>query len=132
MPETTTTKRYLDFTGLSAYDAKIKAFAQSIADKIKTDIIDGAPEAYDTLKEISAYISSHKDEYDALVALVGDKAAQSDLTAAVTRIVALETSVAANTNNISSIGTRVDALEANTVDAITVEEINSLFEDPTE
>ena len=123
-----TIKKYLDFAGLSAYDAKIKEFAQAIADKIKTDIIDGAPEAYDTLKEISTYIASHKDEYDALTALVGDKAAQSDLTAAVTRIVALETSVSTNTTDISTLKTKVDNLEAGAIEAITVEEINSLFE----
>lgn len=123
-----TTNRFLDFTGLSAYDAKIKAFAQTIADKIKTDIIDGAPEAYDTLKEISAYIASHKDEYDALTALVGDKAAQSDLTAAVTRIVTLETSVSTNTSDIATLKTDVANLKADTIEAIPVEDIDSLFE----
>lgn len=123
-----TTNRFLDFAGLSAYDAKIKAFAQAIADKIKTDIIDGAPEAYDTLKEISTYIASHKDEYDALVALVGDKAAQSDLAAAVTRITTLETSVTTNTGDITSLKSRVDTLETNAIEAITIEEVNSLFE----
>lgn len=123
-----TTKKYLDFTGLSAYDVKIKEFAQAIANKIKTDIIDGAPEAYDTLKEISTYIASHKDEYEALTALVGDKAAQSDLTAAVTRIVTLETSVSTNTTEITTLKTKVENLEANAIEAITIEEINSLFE----
>lgn len=128
MPETSaTTKKYLDFTGLSAYDVKIKAFAQAIANKIKADIIDGAPDAYDTLKEISLYIASHKDEYDALTALVGDKAAQSDLTAAVTRIVALETSVTTNTGDITSLKSRVDTLEANVIEAIPIEDINGLF-----
>lgn len=128
MPETTTTtKKYLDFTGLSAYDVKIKAFAQAIANKIKADIIDGAPDAYDTLKEISTYIASHKDEYDALTALVGDKAAQSDLTAAVNRIVALETSVTTNTGDITSLKSRVDTIEANVIEAIPVEDINGLF-----
>ncbi len=123
-----TTNRFLDFAGLSAYDTKIKAFAQAIADKIKTDIIDGAPEAYDTLKEISTYIASHKDEYDALTALVGDKAAQSDLTAAVTRLTTLETSVTTNTSDISTLKTDVANLKADTIEAITVEEINSLFD----
>lgn len=38
-----------------------------------TNIIKDAPEAYDTLKEISDYISTHGDEYTALQQLVGDK-----------------------------------------------------------
>lgn len=40
-------------------------------------IIDGAD--YDTLKKVSEYISTHKEEYDALMALVGDKANATDL-----------------------------------------------------
>lgn len=84
-------KEFLDYAGLKTYDGKIKEFAQGVADKVKNDLIDGAPGTYDTLKEISEYISTHKSEYDALVALVGDKAAQSDLQDAVGRILALET-----------------------------------------
>lgn len=122
-----TKNKYLDFTGLSTYDAKIKEFAQSIADKIKADIIDGAPETYDTLKEVFAYIASHKDEYDALFALVGDKATQSDLTAAIARIVALETSTTTNTSDIDTLKAKVEDLEANAIEAITTEEIDSLF-----
>ncbi|NDO19440.1 hypothetical protein FMM68_07190 [Lachnospiraceae bacterium MD329] len=106
-----TTVEFLNFAGLSAYDAKIKAFAQAIADKIKTDIIDGAPETYDTLKEISTYIASHKDEYSDLTAIVGDKAAQSDLTAAVNRIVALEASIATNTTDIDILENKLVDIE---------------------
>ncbi len=60
--------------------------------------------------------------------MVGDKAAQSDLTAAVNRIVALETSVSTNTSDIATLKTDVANLKADTIEAITVEEINSLFE----
>ena len=42
------------------------------------NIIEGAPDAYDTLKEISDYISSHTTEYEALYALVGDKVTKED------------------------------------------------------
>lgn len=36
-------------------------------------LIGGAPETYDTLKEVADYISSHKDAADALTAAIGDK-----------------------------------------------------------
>ena len=84
-------KEFLDYEGLKTYDGKIKEFAQEVADKVKNDLIDGAPGTYDTLKEISEYISTHKSEYEALEALVGDKAAKSDLQDAVDRILAVET-----------------------------------------
>lgn len=37
------------------------------------NLVHDAPEAYDTLLEISQYISTHKDEYDALLAVAGNK-----------------------------------------------------------
>ena len=37
------------------------------------NLIQDAPEAYDTLKEISEYISSHQNEYQALLTLAGNK-----------------------------------------------------------
>lgn len=46
-------------------DAKISAAID--------DLIDGAPAAYDTLKEISDYIASHKTASDALTAAIGGK-----------------------------------------------------------
>lgn len=36
-------------------------------------LIDGAPAAYDTLKEIADYLATHQDEYTALVTVVGGK-----------------------------------------------------------
>lgn len=89
----TITKKYLDLEGTKSFKTLLLAAAQEIADKVKTNIVDGAPEAFDTLKEVSDYIATHKNEYDALVALVGDKAAKTELTSAVERIVALEGSV---------------------------------------
>lgn len=37
------------------------------------NLVQDAPEAYDTLLEISQYISTHKDEYNALLAVAGNK-----------------------------------------------------------
>lgn len=54
-------------------------------------LIGGAPETYDTLKEIADYISEHQDVVDTLNAAIGQKASAADLTAAVARIAALET-----------------------------------------
>lgn len=46
-----------------------------------TDLIDGAPGTYDTLKEISEYIASHEDVVDTLNAAIGNKADASTVTA---------------------------------------------------
>jgi len=46
-------------------DAKISAAIDGL--------IDGAPDAYDTLKEIADYIAAHKDAADALAAAIGSK-----------------------------------------------------------
>lgn len=42
------------------------------------NLITDAPEAYDTLKEIGSYISTHKDEYEALLAVAGNKVDKED------------------------------------------------------
>lgn len=39
-----------------------------------SDLINGAPETYDTLKEISDYIAAHQDVVDALNSAIGQKA----------------------------------------------------------
>lgn len=53
--------------------ASALAEAKTYADTQIAGLIDGAPEAYDTLKEISQYISTHESEYEALEALVSGK-----------------------------------------------------------
>ena len=83
-------------SALAAILASITALptGENVDTKISTAIsglIGGAPETYDTLKEIADYISEHQDVVDALNAAIGQKAAASDLTAAVSRIAALET-----------------------------------------
>lgn len=50
---------------LAQVDARVNAAIDNL--------IDGAPEAYNTLKEISDYISSHQDVVDALNAAIGNK-----------------------------------------------------------
>lgn len=42
------------------------------------NLIQDAPGAYDTLKEIGDYIATHQDEYTALQALVGDKVTKEE------------------------------------------------------
>lgn len=55
--------------------------SEAVAEQINTaidDLINGAPAAYDTLKEISDYLETHADEYQALVALVDKKVDKVD------------------------------------------------------
>lgn len=59
-----------------------KADSTEVTKEIQTAIdalIDGAPGTYDTLKEISDYLSTHANEYTALVQTVAGKASQADL-----------------------------------------------------
>ncbi len=55
--------------------------AKSYADKKVADLVNGAPETMDTLKEVSDALDANKDVVDALNAAIGNKANQSDLTA---------------------------------------------------
>lgn len=50
----------------------INAAIESVNTKLN-NLIQDAPEAYDTLKEIGDYISTHKDEYSALLAITNNK-----------------------------------------------------------
>lgn len=54
----------------STIDAKISAAIDNL--------INGAPDTYDTLKEIADYLSTHQSEYTALVTLVGSKVDKVD------------------------------------------------------
>lgn len=53
------------------------------------DLIDGAPETYDTLKELSDYIATHEDVVTAINAAIGNKADKSSVEALQTTINAL-------------------------------------------
>lgn len=91
-------------------------------------LIDGADQAYDTLKEISEYILTHKDEYEALEALVGGKVSAETFNALQARVAALETwktgdfatwkssvdsqlSGLASDETVTNLGKKVEALE---------------------
>lgn len=60
-------------------EAQVKALAKSAADEAKAELIGGAPETYDTLKEVADYISSHKSVETALNAAIGQKANADDV-----------------------------------------------------
>ena len=55
----------------------VKAAIDAVSAKVD-NIIKDAPEAYDTLKEVSDYIASHTTEYEALLAVAGNKVDKVD------------------------------------------------------
>lgn len=70
--------------GTKTLDTLISELETSIASKATSaqfteleskfnNLIEDAPEAYDTLKEISEYISTHGDEYTALLAVAANR-----------------------------------------------------------
>lgn len=77
-PKYTATEVGADPTGSSA---KALNDAKAYADKKVADLVNGAPETMDTLKEVSDALATNKDVVDALNASIGSKANQSDLTA---------------------------------------------------
>lgn len=95
-------QKYVSPENLEAVETELKSW---IIGKVKTavdQLIDGAPEAYDTLKEISEYISSHTNEYDALIALVGDKASKTDLTELQTTVASLQKQLSTSSHSHSN------------------------------
>ena len=64
---------------LSVIFTAVKSYVDKAVKKVKDDIIDGAPEAYDTLKEMSDYIASHESVKDGLLAQIGSKANANDV-----------------------------------------------------
>lgn len=56
--------KYLDFDGLKKYDELIKNYISSNTDSAIASVIDGAPESFDTLKEISAWIVDNDHSSD--------------------------------------------------------------------
>lgn len=88
---------------LASLDNKVE---QSAIDTAISNLVDGAPEAYNTLKEISDYISTHKDEYTALQTLVGDKVTKSDYD---TKMTALDTAISTINTTLTTLSTTVAA-----------------------
>lgn len=72
-----TSKGYL--TEVPSEYAKTADIESKIAN-VKSEIIGGAGQDYDTLKEIETWVTKHQDLYTGLVTTVGQKAASSDLT----------------------------------------------------
>ena len=66
----------------SAYksaDVQVLADAKAHADKAVADLVNGAPEALDTLKELADAMTAHEDAYDSLLEVVGGKANSADV-----------------------------------------------------
>ena len=85
------TKKYLSLERLAEYDALIKAeiaqgdesaksYADSAATTVKNDLLNGAGEAYDTLKELGDLINVNTDALQALETVATNKADKSDVT----------------------------------------------------
>lgn len=71
MSETMDNNKYLDFNGLKKYDELIKSFIASndaaISDAAAAavaSVIDGAPDSFDTLKEIAEWIANNDHSAD--------------------------------------------------------------------
>lgn len=71
-PETTVDSSLNSSSTNPVQNKVINAAIDSVNARIN-NLIQDAPEAYDTLKEISDYISTHQDEYNALLAITNNK-----------------------------------------------------------
>ena len=103
MVKTNVTNVYVDDNTTLA--AKLAEIITSLNSKVSTsamndaisaaisDLIGGAPETYDTLKEISDYISAHEDVVTALNAAIGNKAEKSTVESISTTLNSLKTTV---------------------------------------
>lgn len=60
--------------------AALNGVEQLVTDKISA-VVNGAPEQFDTLKEIADYLQTHDGAYNALLATVADKATKAELQA---------------------------------------------------
>lgn len=66
-------------TAYKLADAQVLADAKAHANKAVADLVDNAPEALNTLKELADALTSHENEYDALLETVGKKANAEDV-----------------------------------------------------
>lgn len=71
--------KFLHLSLLATVFGSIKAYVDKAVKKVKDDIIDGAPEAYDTLKEIGTYIAEHESVKDGILTTIGSKANSADV-----------------------------------------------------
>lgn len=66
-------------TAYKASDAQVLEDAKAHADKAVADLVNGAPEALDTLKELADALTAHESAYDSLLEVVGKKANSEDV-----------------------------------------------------
>ena len=83
-------------------------------------LIDGAPETYDTLKEIADYIEAHQDVVDALNAAIGNKADASTVTTLQTLVDSIKSTV----DGLGALATK-DAVAESDLDAELAAKINA-------
>ena len=79
-----------------------------------SELIGGAPETYDTLKEIADYIGAHQEVVDALNAAIGNKADASVVTALQTTVNAIKTTV----DGLGALATKDTVTETDLDDAL--------------
>lgn len=68
------TKKYLSLDRLTEYDALIKSTMDEKIDAAKNDLLNGAGEAYDTLKELGDLIDENTTALEALETVASGKA----------------------------------------------------------
>ena len=66
-------------TAYKAADVQVLADAKDYADKAVADLVDNAPEALDTLKELADALTENENAYDSLLEVVGTKANSADV-----------------------------------------------------
>ncbi len=70
----------IDAQGVASVDfSSAKTYADNVGAQVKSDLINGAPEAYDTLKEIADYIKSDGEAAAAMTTQIGQKANSADV-----------------------------------------------------
>lgn len=67
-------KKYLSLEGLTEYDALIKTKITESATQVKNELLNGAGDAYDTLKELGDLIDDNVDAIEALGKVASGKA----------------------------------------------------------
>lgn len=88
-----------------------------------SDLIGGAPETYDTLKEIADYIEAHQDVVDALNAAIGNKADASVVTALQETINGIKTTV----DGLGALATK-DTVSESDLDSALAAKVNAAAE----
>ena len=66
-------------TAYKAADIQVLADAKAHADKAVSDLVDNAPEALNTLKELADALTENENAYDSLLEVVGTKANSADV-----------------------------------------------------